>query len=255
MVQILHKTRISKTGSEGTDFDTNYKSEANEVTDVQNAMISHDTDYTDFKAQIDGTYIKWEDVAYIVDDDYYRLFVITGKQEVVSSSLHQGTMTCFAARGDKTTTPQEIGGGEWFKWDFSNTDNDVTAPSGYKRKQIDVQFIDNIWIKEGVIYYHNKLKGSYVRFSIVCPSGQYYYKEDGTLTQATEDVEVYNYVIDHPIQGTVAMGDEMNTEIASINPMPPNYVMRCVVTVPDTDSTSNGNALIELYRARTAILD
>ena len=140
-------------------------------------------------------------------------------------------------------------------WDFSNSDDDVTAPSGFTRKRFDLQFIDGVWLKEGSVYYFNKLQGSYISFFVVCPIGEYYYTNDGTLKQATEDTIVHKYVAAHYMQGDVPMGDELNTEAATMDPLPTNYYMRVEVTVPDTDTTSNGFAEIEMYRARSVILD
>lgn len=158
--------------------------------------------------------------------------------------------TYFSAAGD---SENNIGDGKSLAWDFSNNDDIVTAPSGFKRKRIDYQFIDTIYLKEGTLYFHNSLKGSYVDQYIICPTGYYYYKNDGTIAQATEDTVIAHYVNRHPIQGTCPMGDELNTETCS-SAIPSYYKFRLEITVPDTDSTSNGCAEAEIYRVRTVIL-
>jgi len=178
-----------------------------------------------------------------------------GKPEIMSSSRPEGTTVAFITAGDKISVPQEIHGGTEMKWDFSNTDDDVTAPTNFKRKQFDIEFIDGVWLKEGSVYFHNTPKGAYVSFEVVCPDGEYYKKNDGTIALATSDTVVHKYVAKHYIQGDCQMGDELNTEAATLDPLPIGYWMRITVTTPDTDSTSNGYAEIELYRSRTVILE
>src|SRR3990172_12703936 len=95
-----------------------------------------------------------------------------GKQVVISSSRPKNTETCFTTCGDDVVTPL-IGEGKRMAWDFSNTDDDISAPSGFKRKRLVVRFVDSIWIKQGTLYYFNTMKGSYGDMYIVCPAGQY----------------------------------------------------------------------------------
>jgi len=176
-----------------------------------------------------------------------------GKPTLIASSRPKDMMTVFTTRADDIEN-NLIAKGPKFEWDFSNSDNEVTAPTGFKRKRIEGFWIDEFWIKEGTTYHYNGAKGSYVDFYIVCPAGQYYYKNDGTPALASEDIVVVHYVVEQPLQGDAPMGDEVNTEEASETPIPPNYKMRMEVTTPDTDTTSNGSLMIELYRYRTVIL-
>jgi len=174
-----------------------------------------------------------------------------GKLTMRAESRPLECTTCFCGQADSDSG---IGDGKILGWDFSNEDDDIT-PSGvdYKRKRVEFTFLDSVWIKEGTIYYHNTLKNSYLDLYVVCPSGNYYYTNDGTLTLATEDTVTAHYMLHHPIQGTVAMGDELNTESCS-NEIPSYYKFWLEVTVPDTDEVSNGHLEIELYRCRTEIL-
>lgn len=176
-----------------------------------------------------------------------------GKVYLRAESRPLGYTTVFTMRGDKTDSPQEIGSGKVMSWDFSNSDDEITAPSGYKRKRLEFQFIDGVHVKEGSFYYYNVPKGAYIDFYIVCPNGHYYIKNDGTPTQATADTPIVHYVVGHRIQGDCPMGDELNTEAAS-SEVPSNYKFWLEVTTPDTDSTSNGNGSLEIYRKRTQIL-
>lgn len=146
-----------------------------------------------------------------------------------------------------------IGDGKVLTWDFSNTNDDVTPPTNYKRKRLEFSFIDTIYIKEGGIYYHNVQKGSYIDFYVVCPAGEYYIDNAGNTQLAGVDTVVNHFTIHHPMQGTVPMGDELNTESCS-NAIPSTYKFWIEITVPDTDSSSNGALSLELYRSRTAVL-
>ena len=174
-----------------------------------------------------------------------------GKPNVIASSRPNNTETYFTTCGDGVST---IGDGKRMEWDFSNSDDEVTAPTGFKRKRIDLTFIDPIWIKEGTVYFHNAPKGCYGDFFVVCPTGGYYIKNDGSYAQASEPTIIYRYVNKHPMQGSVPMGDELNTEETQINPILPGYTLRIEVTTPESDVTSNGVIEFESFRARTVIL-
>lgn len=173
------------------------------------------------------------------------------KAFVVSVSRPLNTYTYFTTAGD---TVSDIGGGTRLTWDFSNSDDEITAPTNYKKKRVEISFIDPVWIKEGTVYFHNCVKDSHIDFFIVCPNGEYYTDNDGDPVLATADTSVVKYVNKHPIQGSVPMGDELNTEATMESPVPTNYKMWLEVTVPDTDSTSNGCVEFEMYRTRTIIL-
>lgn len=176
---------------------------------------------------------------------------IDGRLKVRADSLPPGTSTTFSCEGD---APGEIGGGNNLFWDFSNTDNDITAPAGFKRKRMIITFNDPIYIKEGTIYYHDKVKGSYVDVYVGCPDGAYYLDRTGAPQLASGIVPLSYYIRHHYIAGTVQMGDELNTEVAQENAVPPGYLLVCEVTVPDTDSTSFGWGSIEMYRTRSCLL-
>lgn len=190
-----------------------------------------------------------------------------GREIVRTDSRPQGYTTCFTSRGDSLTG---IGDGKIIEWDFSNTDDTVTAPSGYKRKKIEFGFSEAIYIKEGTFYFHNAPKGCYIDFYIVCKAGGYYKDPNGLIngtalgldaedfySQAVEDTIITTYVNHHLIQGSVPMGDELNTEGASESSLPTQqqgYVLVLEVTTPSSDSVSNGSVEMEIYRERTILL-
>ena|SRR3990167_1225515 len=180
----------------------------------------------------------------------YTSYAKEGKPSVIASSRPNETQTCFTTRGDDLYTGS-IGQGTRMDWDFSNELGSIDAPSGYKRKRIELQFIDPIWLKEGTLYYFNKLKGSYGDCYLVCPDGGWYPLNDGTLVQTSEDTQFVHYVIEHPMQDSVPMGDELNTEETQENALPAYYKLVIEITVPEADSSSNGCIEFELYRYRT----
>jgi len=212
---VVYRTEIKKDGGvDVTDFENNYKSKFNEPIEERSG---------------------------------------DGRQLVVSTSRPRIATTYFTSSGDDISGGV-IGTGKAFFYDFENSDDIITAPIGFKRKRIDFGFIDSTWVKEGTVYFHNALKGSYVDMFIVCPAGQYYLKNDGTPTLATEDIVVEHYVNRFFIQGSCSMGDELNTESCS-SEIPNAYKYRFEVTVPESDNNSNGYINLELYRARTVVLE
>jgi len=174
-----------------------------------------------------------------------------GRQIILSTSRPKDATTCFIGQGDGTTT---IGDGKILAWDFSNSDDEVTAPTNFKRKRLEFGFIDPMWVKEGTLYFFDAPKGSYMDFYVVCPDGEYYKKNDGTLAQASGDLIIMHYVVHNMIQGTCPMGDELNTESCS-DEIPANYKFWIEITTPDTDTTSNGHVNLEIYRTRTVVLE
>lgn len=174
------------------------------------------------------------------------------KEIVRSESRPIGHLTCFTSRADSESN---IGDGKILTWDFSNDDDEIEMPtgSGLKRKRIEFKFLDDIYIKEGAVYFYNAKKGTYGDVYVVCPSGQYYLDNDGNPQLALEDIILYHYLNHHMIQGDCPMGDELNTEACS-KITPNNYKFWIEITAPDTDNESNGSISLEMYRKRTVIL-
>jgi hypothetical protein len=178
-------------------------------------------------------------------------FWVDGRPLVRTDSRPVGTITMFTCAGDDAA----IGDGTPIFWDFSNSDDEVAAPDGYKRKRIEVSFCDPIYLKEGTNYFFNTLKGSYIDFYMVCPSGQYYYDRSLTPTLASGgDVVVNHYLNHHFFAGDCPMGDELNTEACADTALPINYKIWIEVTVPSGDGSSYGWGSMELYRARNILL-
>jgi hypothetical protein len=161
--------------------------------------------------------------------------------------------TVFTTRGDNTV---QIGEGDRLEWDASISDDwtEDGAPSGYKRKVVEVSFLDPVRLKEGCVYYMKAKKGSRLNMRIVCPNGGWYM----CLGQPRQnlqgmDIEVEHYVCDLPIQGDVPMGDELNTETCS-QELPTYMKIQLEVIIPTSDTDSYGYVLMEMYRCRTTVV-
>lgn len=179
------------------------------------------------------------------------MYADDGKEISRTESRPLDTTTYFTMAGDSANN---IGDGNKLFWDFSNDDNIVEgAPEGYKKKRVEFRFIDIIYIKEGALYFHKALKGSYVNVCVVCPAGNYYLKNDGTPALATVDTIIARYTNNHYFQGDCPMGDELNTESCS-GVIPTTMKFWIEVYVPVADVESNGYISMELYRRRTVVL-
>jgi hypothetical protein len=154
-------------------------------------------------------------------------------------------------------SPAGIGDGIRISWDASNASGWFTegVPSGYKRFSVDWQYCDSVWIKEGTIYYMNVMKNSTSDMEVLCPNGLYFMYLGQVYQNTTgSDLVVDHYMMRHPLQGDVPMGDELNTETCS-QELPSYLKYRFYVTVPESDVSSYGYMEIELYRRRTVVLD
>jgi hypothetical protein len=207
---------------------------------IWRAVINDSDDVTEFE-----TYYKSKSNMCIYDTQ--------GKEFTRAESRPLDMATWFTGAGDNIDAGT-IGDGKDLQWDFSTSEDLIVEDSNIKRKRLEFQFIDSICIKEGAIYFENALFGSYVDLKVVCPAGNYYYKNDGTPAYAFVDTVVDHFVNHQHIMGTCYMGDELNTEAASME-IPPSYKYFVEITVPNTDSTSRGHISMELYRRRSVVLE
>jgi hypothetical protein len=190
-----------------------------------------------------------------------------GRWMVRSDSRRMGYDIVFAGAGDDTIN-RIIGEGTPFSWDFGAGVEDVRwvtsgVPTGFKRQRVDWQFMDGIYMKEGAFYFYNAPKGTYMDMYIVCPAGGYYDKkfvdEYGEITQtfhqAETDVVFGHWVIHYHMEGTCAMGDELNTEASSDILSPEYLIWRAEVTTPDATGYADfhGHFSLEFNRARTVV--
>lgn len=173
-----------------------------------------------------------------------------GKPFTRAESRPLDKTTYFTCIGDSANN---IGDGQTLRWDFENTDNDITAPTDCKKKRVEFKFLDPLNIKEGAIYFQDAKKGSYLHLHVVCPAGGYYLDNNKNPALAQEDTIVETFVNHHFIYGNCTIGDELNTE-ASSSEIPVGYKFWLDVTVPDTDIDSFGHVSLEIYRPRTRIL-
>lgn len=182
---------------------------------------------------------------------------IDGRPIVRADSRPEDASTYFSMRGDSGSA---IGDGTVIKWDFANDDDLVTdsignaIPSGMKRKRLQLSFVDPIRIKEGTMYWKNAPFGAHIDFWIICPDGEYYLNRDGSPAQASGDTPIVHYVNHHLIMDDCPMGDELNTEAANENPIPPNYELWVHITIDENNAACKGFGELEIYRTRTHLL-
>jgi len=179
-----------------------------------------------------------------------------GRPFIRAESRPLNCTTWFTSRGDTLGETPSIGTGDRLEWDASISEDWTTdgCPSGFKKKEIMIQFVDSIWIKDGTLYYMDVKKGSYIDMEVICPNGGYYmYLGELQQNLTGDDLIVDHYINKMPIQSDVPMGDELNTETCSQEL--PNYLKyRFTITVPTSDTTSYGYGLFEIYRQRTVII-
>lgn len=175
-----------------------------------------------------------------------------GKEIIRPDSRPRGTHTVFTTIGDIST---DIGKGKDLFWDFSNDDDIIVAPTGYKRKRIEIWFNESAYLKEGTLYFFDALKGSYLDMFVIAPPGAPYYNrnEELVFNDTTSDIKIYHFVYKHRFAGSCSMGDELNTEGCLEKPITPYHYAIVEVTVPDTDNSSYGWGEMELYRPRTCL--
>ena len=168
-----------------------------------------------------------------------------------------------------------IGEGKHWSWDFSNDDDIVTEDlygnalrAGRKAKAIKGNFIDDVWIKEGALYFFNAPKGCEFSIGVMCPPGVPYPNNDAISNNWSyeEHPECYkvnntgkylmtsHYMIKHRIQGDTPMGDEFNTEACQDNALPTYYQLWFYIETDTSDEVSNGVGQLEIYRQRSVIL-
>lgn len=214
-----------------------------------------------------------------------------GRPIVRSDTRPLGTQTFFTSAGDcphlcAGTCPESggpgrtgtcIGDGKSWMWDFSNNDDtyDWTAvengppvPSGMKAKIMHAEFCEEVYIKDGTLYFLDATFGSYLNMYITVPSGQYYPNPSGTIpdymlglpnnnrTYAQADGEVFYvaYVSKQYMIGDCPMGDELNAEASSVSSIPAGwYITGLVFTTADNNSFK-GHGNLEMYRKSTAVL-
>jgi hypothetical protein len=176
------------------------------------------------------------------------------------------TETFFTMAGD---TASGIGDGTVMMWDMDEDDDWTDLGNGYMRKKFELSFNNVLYLKDGTIYFFNAPWGSWIDFYITVPAGSYYPNEYGTIpasalglsgndmyAYASNDVLYRCYVNKHHMFGDCPMGDELNTEGASVDGLPVGWKLTGHIHAPATSSGTGfkGYASLESYRARTVVL-
>lgn len=209
------------------------------------SQLRNSTDITDFETNYKASCNKC-------------IYDYEGKEFNRAESRPLTCTTMFTTVGDIVGASPAIGAGPRMAWDASVSegwvDDENGAPTGMKQFSVTIQFCDSVWIKEGTVYYMNCMKNSLADMEVLCPNGGYYMYQ-GQLYQNTTgvDLTVDHYLMKHPMQDCVPMGDELNTETCS-QELPSYLKYRFTATVPEADVTSYGYLELELYRARTVVI-
>jgi len=193
-----------------------------------------------------------------------------GRPIVRADSRPFNFQTYYTMAGDDSTAG--IGMGQDLMWDFSN-DNDIVTgehvPSGMKCKEFYLTFLCPVYTKDGALYFFDAPWGSYVMLDICIPPGTWYPNPAGSFTgeqlgitgntdmyanTGTEWVKWSSYVTKYRIYRSCAMGDELNAEGSSINPVPIGWAIRGRIYTPTSDNVSKGFAELELHRCHSALL-
>jgi len=195
-----------------------------------------------------------------------------GRPIVRSDTRPLNTQTFFSCAGDATDSTGKItiSGGKELRWDFSNDDDEYTGdevPSGYKAKELKINFVCPIFIKDGSIYFFDAPWGAYLKMDIMVPAGGYYPNPVGSIpaaalglsgnkmyAQASEDTVISSYIGKHFIYGDCPMGDELNAEGAAVEALPIGWYIRGLIITPNSDTSSKGYASLEMYRCHSVVL-
>jgi len=185
-----------------------------------------------------------------------------GRWIVRSDSRRKDYDTVFQGCGDNLATGK-IGEGTDFRFDFSDstTGTFITAPEGFKRKQVNWNFIDLVYMKGGSLSLYDIPKGSYVDFYLISPPGYPYFIKSidaqGNIIRsqalATTYTKFVHWVIKHWICGTRAI--DINGESASDLPSYPFMIFSAEVTVPEVEGweKAGGNWVLQFFRNRTIV--
>lgn len=186
-----------------------------------------------------------------------------GRWVIRSDSRKKDYEIIFVGRGDKEE-PREYGKGTWLKWDFSAPASDprwVQTIDGWKKQRVEFKFLDGVLLKEGAFYFYDMPKDSYMNFFIEMPANNYYshksidseYNVHREIRYTTEQIILNHWVQDYPLEGTAAMGDELNTESAQDIPAPNHAIWVFEVMTPETPGweKGHGHVSLEIYRYTT----
>lgn len=191
---------------------------------------------------------------------------------VRADSRPLNTETYFTCCGDSTA----IGDGKILSWDFSNDDDLFTNPEwmgtyvipiGFKAKKIKIKFTCPVHLKDGTLYFYDAPWGCNISMYVSVPAGSYYPNPAGSIpasalglttggmySYAEEDVPYSSYLMRHMMFGSCPMGDELNAECASLNPIPVGWQVCGLIVTPESDNISRGFGSLEMYRCHSWLL-
>lgn len=189
-----------------------------------------------------------------------------GRPIVRADTRPLDTETYFTMAGD---TVSGVGDGAPMRWNMDEDGDWEDIGDGMMRKTFEIIFNNEVFLKDGAIYFFNAPWGSHVDFYINVPAGGYYPNPygsipaaalgqpgDGMYSYASTAVLYQCYVNRHYMYGDCPMGDELNAEGAAINGLPVGWSLKGHVHAPASAAGTGfkGYASIECYRQRTVVL-
>lgn len=183
----------------------------------------------------DGTYTYTGQPAVDLVKGAVDQFTKDGKKIFTTSDRPQDHYRYFTTCGDDVAS-QKRGGGTCLLYDV--------APG--QSQSIDVEFMDDVYLKDGSMLYSSAAMGSWLRVDVICPAGSIYPTRDsdgnvdivngmpvpnengtGVYRLATEDVTVHRF-INHMAMYAVDRERE-NIDTAEPNFIPHSWRIRCTI--------------------------
>lgn len=262
-----------------SDFPNNKIDSTRLALEIRESSITHALDYINTYASECGVWFKdvltpteETTLSGIVSSHTGEILIIApptmpdGRPIIRADTRPLETETFFTMAGD---TASGIGDGTIMKWNMDEDDNWTDIGDGYMLKKFEISFNNVLYLKDGTIYFFNAPWGARIDFYITVPAGGYYPNPYGAIpaaalgqpgndmySQADGDVLYRCYVNKHHMYGDCPMGDELNTEGASVDGLPVGWKLTGHVQAPATalGTGFKGYASLESYRERTVVL-
>jgi len=239
------------------------------------------------QATLSGIVIAHSGLPLLADQPY----MADGRPIVRADTRPLGTQTWFSSSGDcellATCTGIDscrtcekgpgIGSGKSWMWNFAededwydpNTlENPIPLASGTHAKWVQASFAEPVYTKDGTLYFLDATYGSFLSMFITVPSGNYYpnpsgpypaaalglTNDDKMYAYASKDVIYICYVNRQYMLGDCPMGDELNSEGVSVDPIPTGWYISGLIVTDEDNTSLKGHGTIEFYRESTSVL-
>jgi len=127
-------------------------------------------------------------------------------------------------------------------------------------------FNEEIYLKDGTIYFLDATFGTNLSMYITVPAGNYYPHSNGSIPAsalglpgdgkyeyAVKDVLFASYVMRHHMLGDCPMGDELNAEGAQVEGIPIGWYITGLIITNEDNNSFKGCGGLEMYRPHTIV--